>query len=92
METIIVERTIPAPVESVYDWCAETTNWQSSSWVLRNRLKQPGNPERWGAGAVRSHLWSIGWFFEEVTAAERPHSMNYLVTKSFRPPGTAAGA
>ena len=92
METITVERTIPAPVESVYDWCADTTHWQSSSWVLRNRLKQAGEPDRWGAGAVRSHLWSIGWFLEEVTAAERPRSMDYLVTKSFPPSRHGGGS
>lgn len=85
MEQIVVERTVNAPPEAVYDWCTETSNWQASPWILRNRLRKEGAKERWGAGAIRSHVWAIGWFLEEITASERPRSQSYLVVKSLPP-------
>lgn len=85
LEHIVVERTINAPIEAAYDWCTETTNWQASPLILRNRLKRAGNSERWGAGSTRSHLWLIGWFLEEITASDRPRSHSYIVVKSLPP-------
>lgn len=85
MQTITIERRVGAPPEQVFDWCAVTTHWQGTPWVIRNRLRRAGHTDQWGAGALRVHLWVIGWFVEEITASDRPHSMAYRVTKSFPP-------
>jgi uncharacterized protein YndB with AHSA1/START domain len=85
MRTITVERTIPAPADAVFDWCAVTTNYERSWWVLRDRLEAPGVEAPYGTGAVRRHLWLVGWFDERVTAYDPPRSLGYVVDRSFPP-------
>jgi hypothetical protein len=79
---VTVEKTIPAPIDEVFDWLATTTNYTRSGWVLRARLARPGFGAPYGVGAVRLHTWTIGWFRERITAYEAPHSFDYLVERS----------
>ncbi|MRH93496.1 SRPBCC family protein [Nocardia sp. SYP-A9097] len=83
METITVERTIAAPIGQVFDWCATTTNYERSRWVLRDRLAEPGRDAPWGEGAIRVHTWFIGHFHERITRYDAPHSFGYVVDRSF---------
>ncbi|MEU3011578.1 SRPBCC family protein [Nocardia asteroides] len=85
MESIVVERVVAAPIERVFDWCADTTNYQRSFWVLRNRLSTPGRDAPYGVGAVRKHLWLVGWFEERITRYDAPHGFDYVVDRSFPP-------
>jgi uncharacterized protein YndB with AHSA1/START domain len=85
MQTITVERTIAAPIERVFDWCATTTNWQSSKWVLRNKLVKPGRAAPYGVGAIRLHTWLVGRFYERITSYDPPHSYHYVVDRGLPP-------
>ncbi|MFI9407770.1 SRPBCC family protein [Nocardia sp. NPDC052316] len=85
METIVVERTIDAPLEEVFDWCATTTNYERTAWVLRDKLTRPGDGAAYGVGAIRRHTWLIGRFDERITSYDRPHSFEYVVDRSFPP-------
>ncbi|MFF2551306.1 SRPBCC family protein [Nocardia sp. NPDC058058] len=85
METITVERTIPAPIDQVFDWCATTTNYERTRWVLRCKLTQPGRDAPYGVGAIRVHTWLIGYFVERVTRYDAPHSFDYVVDRSVPP-------
>ncbi|MEV6769496.1 SRPBCC family protein [Nocardia sp. NPDC051030] len=85
METITVERFIAAPPKAVFEWLADSSNYTSSSVVLRSRLSHPGETAPYGVGAVRALTWTIGWFRERITAYNPPYSFDYLVERSFPP-------
>ncbi|MBB4688685.1 SRPBCC family protein [Amycolatopsis jiangsuensis] len=79
METVTVERFIGAPPDEVFDWLTTTTRYRAAPMVLWCRLTRPGADAPYGVGAVRSHLWLIGWHRERITVHERPHLTEYLV-------------
>ena len=85
METVTVERVIPAPPAEVFGWLTTTTNYTRSPLVLRCRLTQRGSGAPYGVGAVRSHLWLIGWFRERITRYEPPYVTEYVVDRSLPP-------
>ncbi|MFJ2836943.1 MULTISPECIES: SRPBCC family protein [Nocardia] len=85
METVVVERVIAAPIEQVFDWCADTTNYERSRWVLRDKLITPGQGAPYGVGAIRRHTWLIGHFHERITRYDAPRSFDYVVDRSFPP-------
>ncbi|MEU8892363.1 SRPBCC family protein [Streptomyces sp. NPDC048442] len=85
METLTVRRVIAAPIAEVFDWCATTTNYTRSPWVLRARLARPGAGAPYGVGAVRLHTWTIGWFRERITDYHAPYAFDYTVERSFPP-------
>ncbi|MER6027402.1 SRPBCC family protein [Streptomyces sp. NPDC001851] len=49
----------------------------------------PAGPAReaapYGVGAVRSHLWLIGWFRERITRYDPPYATEYVVERSVPP-------
>jgi hypothetical protein len=85
METIIVERVIAAPIEQVFNWCATTTNYERTVWVLRDTLARPGDGAPYGVGAIRLHTWLVGRFHERVTSYDPPNSFDYVVDRSLPP-------
>lgn len=85
METVTVERVIPAPLAEVFGWLTTTTNYTRSPLVLRCRLTRRGSGAPYGVGAVRSHLWLIGWFRERITRYEPPYVTEYVVERSLPP-------
>ncbi|WP_058041869.1 SRPBCC family protein [Streptomyces roseifaciens] len=85
METMIVERTIDAPIDDVFAWLTTTTNYTSSPLVLRCRLARRGETAPYGFGAVRNHLWLIGWFRERITHYDPPYATEYVVERSLPP-------
>ncbi|MCS0638782.1 SRPBCC family protein [Streptomyces sp. LP05-1] len=85
METLTVRRVIAAPITEVFDWCATTTHYTRSPFVLRARLARPGEGAPYGVGAVRLHTWLIGWFRERITAYHPPYDFDYTVERSFPP-------
>ncbi|MEV8022081.1 SRPBCC family protein [Streptomyces sp. NPDC086554] len=85
METMTVERVIAAPVEKVFAWLTTTTNYTRSPLVVRCRLTRRGESAPYGVGAVRSHLWLIGWFRERITRYDPPYATEYVVERSLPP-------
>ncbi|QEU91428.1 SRPBCC family protein [Streptomyces kanamyceticus] len=85
METMTVERVIAAPVEDVFTWLTTTTHYTSSPLVLRCRLARHGEGAPYGVGAVRDHLWLIGWFKERITRYDPPYATEYVVERSLPP-------
>ncbi|MGK5640571.1 SRPBCC family protein [Streptomyces sp. URMC 126] len=85
METVTVRRVIAAPIADVFEWCATTTNYTRSPFVLKARLARPGAGAPYGVGAVRLHTWLIGWFRERVTAYNPPYDFAYDVERSWPP-------
>ncbi|MFD4404824.1 SRPBCC family protein [Nocardia sp. NPDC058499] len=85
MHTITVERIIGASRGEVFAWFADSRNYARSPVVLSNRWTRLGDERPYGVGAVRVHLWLIGWFRERITAYNAPHGFDYLVERSFPP-------
>ncbi|WP_035840466.1 SRPBCC family protein [Kitasatospora azatica] len=85
METMTVERTIDAPIEEVFAWLTTTTNYTRSPLVLRCRLARRGEGAPYGVGAVRRHLWLIGWLKERITRYDPPYVTEYVVERSLPP-------
>ncbi|MET9414632.1 SRPBCC family protein [Streptomyces klenkii] len=85
METMTVERTIAAPIDEVFAWLTTTTNYTCSPLVLRCRLDRRGEDAPYGVGAVRDHLWLIGWFRERITHYDPPYATEYVVERSLPP-------
>ncbi|MGP8296686.1 SRPBCC family protein [Streptomyces inhibens] len=85
METMTVERVIAAPIDEVFAWLTTTTNYTSSPLVLRCRLTRRGETAPYGVGAVRDHLWLIGWFRERITHYDPPYATEYVVERSLPP-------
>ena len=85
METMTVERVIDAPIEDVFAWLTTTTNYTCSPLVLRCRLDRRGEAAPYGVGAIRDHLWVIGWFRERITVYDPPYATEYVVERSLPP-------
>ncbi|MGW1373929.1 SRPBCC family protein [Streptomyces sp. NPDC002446] len=85
METMTVERVIGAPIDTVFAWLTTTTHYTRSPLVLRCRLTRRGEGAAYGVGAVRSHLWLIGWFRERITQYDPPYATEYVVERSLPP-------
>ncbi|WP_206506948.1 SRPBCC family protein [Streptomyces chrestomyceticus] len=85
METMTVERVIDAPIATVFAWLTTTTHYTRSPLVVRCRLTRHGAGAPYGVGAVRSHLWLIGWFRERITRYDAPYATEYVVERSLPP-------
>ncbi|MFF3276237.1 SRPBCC family protein [Streptomyces chrestomyceticus] len=85
METMTVERVIDAPIATVFAWLTTTTHYTRSPLVVRCRLTRHGEGAPYGVGAVRSHLWLIGWFRERITRYDAPYATEYVVERSLPP-------
>ncbi|MGW8728655.1 SRPBCC family protein [Streptomyces sp. NPDC055808] len=85
METMTSERVIAAPIDDVFAWLTTTTHYTRSPLVLRCRLTRRGEGAPYGVGAVRSHLWAIGWLRERITRYEAPYVTEYVVERSVPP-------
>nr|WP_202447807.1 SRPBCC family protein [Streptomyces sp. SID5468] len=80
-----VEHVIDAPIGEVFAWLTTTTNYTGSPLVLRCRLARRGARAPYGVGAVRSHLWVMGWFRERITHYDPPYATEYVVERSLPP-------
>ena len=72
METISVERVVPAPIDDVFGWLSDASNYTRSRWVVKERLVNRGESAAYGLGAVRQLTWLFGWFRERVTEYQAP--------------------
>lgn len=82
MATVIVQRTIAAPIGDVFDWLSTATNYAKAPGVLRARLAEPGEDGGFGNGAVREVTAAMAWFREVISEHHRPDGFDYLIVKS----------
>lgn len=80
-----VERVVNASIDDVFAWLTTTTHYTRSPLVMRCRLTRRGEGAPYGVGAVRSHLWLIGWFRERITRYDPPYATDYVVERSLPP-------
>ena len=85
MKTITVTRTIPAPIEKVFDLLADHANYKKHFGVKESKLLKEGKPDKNGLGAVRYIDAGPMNFEEEVTFYDRPRGYDYLITKCSAP-------
>lgn len=85
MQTITVRRSIPAPIERVFEVLSDHANYKSFPGVKDSQLVQEGQPERNGVGALRRIETPGVWFVEAITAFERPRRFDYRITECSLP-------
>jgi uncharacterized protein YndB with AHSA1/START domain len=81
MRTVRVERTIQGPPEPIFDRLADHANYERFRGISGSELVKEGKPPPNGLGAVRRIAVGPLRFEEEITAFERPTSLDYLITK-----------
>ncbi|RAU92119.1 SRPBCC family protein [Mycolicibacter senuensis] len=77
MQTASMRRSIAAPVDEVFDWIADGTNWASVPGMFYSRVRPADGPEPHGVGSVREFASVGSKVTEVVTAFERPRFMAY---------------
>jgi len=82
MQTVIVTKTINAPIEVVFDAYTDHERLADLPMVRSARVVTPGTTERNGLGAVREVDGGLIWLREEITAFERPTLMEYRIRKA----------
>lgn len=90
MKTILVQRTIDAPIERVFEVLSDHAGYSGLPGIKDARLLKEGRPKPNGVGALRRIDLGAIWFEEETTVFERPTRMDYRMTRS-RPPIEHAG-
>ena len=85
MQKIVVERTINAPIEQVFDLLSDHANYKEFEGIRDSWLVNEGTRERNGNGAVRRVDLGAVWFEEEISNFSRPTNMDYQIVRS-RPP------
>ncbi|WP_280307139.1 SRPBCC family protein [Nocardia neocaledoniensis] len=82
MTIVKVQRSINAPIETVFDAYTDHAALALVPGILSATVVRPGNTEPNGLGAVREVNATIAWFREEITAFERPVLMEYRIQKA----------
>ncbi len=85
MQTITIERVIPAPSEQVFDLITDHANYKQFPGIKASKLVREGKPDKNGVGALREIDAGLAWFREEITVYLRPQRMDYVIRAS-RPP------
>jgi len=85
MQTIVVERTINAPIEQVFELISDHANYKRFNGIKDSKLLKEGKEEPNGDGAVRRIELGAVWFEEEISNFARPERMDYRIVRS-RPP------
>ena len=85
MRTVDVERTINAPIDDVFEWLTDITNYQRVPFIRRVTLVRPGAVIEHGVGAVRLVVTPLLRMQQEVVEFERPRKLRYRNLSSFPP-------
>ena len=80
-----VVKTIPAPIEDVFDWMTNSDNYRRVPGVFVADLVEPGSPTPQGPGAVRKVVSAGMKLTEQILEVDRPTLMRYRVLSSFPP-------
>lgn len=85
MRTVIVERTIHAPIADVFDWLTDATNYTQVPVVRRITLLRPGDSALNGTGAVRIVVTPLLKLTEQILEYTPPTLMRYSIIRSTPP-------
>ena len=85
MQTIVVKRTIAAPIDQVFELLSDHAGYTAFAGIKDAKLLEEGLEERNGNGAVRRIDLGAVWFEEEISNFQRPTAMDYKILRS-RPP------
>ena len=90
MHTVSMRRSIAVPIDEVFDWIVDGTNWASVPGMFYSRVQTADGPEPNGVGSVRQFASWGSKVTEVVTAFERPRLMSYQALSTV-PPGQHDG-
>ncbi|NKX86838.1 SRPBCC family protein [Nocardia coubleae] len=79
---IVARRAIRAPIESVFDWLADATNYPRALGIRHARLLAAGSHDRFGVRSRREVATLGGSFVEEIVEYRRPSRIRYTVLSS----------
>ena len=82
MQTVSLRRSVAAPIDEVFDWIGDGTNWASVPGMFYSRVKPTDGPEPNGVGSIREFAGMTSKATEIVTGFERPRYMSYKVLSS----------
>jgi hypothetical protein len=82
MRTVDVERTIAAPIDDVFEWLSDVSNYQRVPLVRRVTLVRPGDVAEHGVGAVRMFVAPFMRVSQEITQYDPPRSVRYRTLHS----------
>lgn len=85
MRTVSMRRSIGAPIDAVFDWIIDGTNWASVPGMIYSRVRPADGPEPCGVGSVREFASWGSKVTEVVTAFERPRYMSYQTLSTVPP-------
>jgi hypothetical protein len=77
MQTATMRRSVAAPIDEVFDWIADGTNWASVPGMFYARVQPADGPEPNGIGSIREFASVASKITEVVTGFERPRYMSY---------------
>jgi polyketide cyclase/dehydrase/lipid transport protein len=77
VKTATMRRSVAAPVDEVFDWIADGTNWASVPGMFYSRVKPAQGSEPNGVGAIREFASMASKASEVVTGFERPRFTSY---------------
>ncbi|MCT7293673.1 SRPBCC family protein (plasmid) [Rhodococcus pyridinivorans] len=77
-----IARTLDAPIDRVFDWLADATNYLAALPITRVDLTGPGSTEPSGVGSRRTICAAGVEFDEVVTEFARPIRISYTVEKT----------
>ncbi|MBO0842376.1 MAG: SRPBCC family protein [Nocardioides sp.] len=87
MQTVVVTKTINAPIEDVFEAYTDHERLADLPMVISAKVVTPGKTEKNGLGAVRVVNGGAIVLREEITGWERPKLMEYKIVES-RPAST----
>lgn len=82
MKRVIVQHTLHAPIERVFEALANHESYAGLTGVRRTRMLRNGRSRRVGVGAVREMWTTLAFFREQITAYLPPHRLDYRIIAS----------
>lgn len=79
MRTAHVQRTIPAPIDAVFEAISDHARYSRFRGIQRSELLREGSPDPNGLGALRRIHSRPLRFDEEITVFEPPARMDYVI-------------
>ncbi|BBY31854.1 SRPBCC family protein [Mycolicibacterium sediminis] len=85
MHTTSMRRSVAAPIDDVFDWMADGSNWATVRGMFYSRVHPADGPEPYGVGSLRDFASFGSKVTEVVTRFERPHCIGYRALSSIPP-------
>lgn len=83
METVVVTKTINAPIDVVFEEYTDHERLADLPMVLSAKVVVPGRTEKNGLGAVRVVNGGVLRLREEIIGFERPRLMEYRILETW---------